>query len=175
MTSERVQRRGALARAEADLARGRTYAAIRRLRSLLVADPADLEVRSRLARAYRRTGNLTEAGRWAYLTAELRPDEEAAFLRAYPSPWVRLRVLRFVGTPEVLPREAADRLRRLVVAAQIAGPPRPRPAILPGADEEQDRRHGSLVPCLVVVLSFALLSALAVIGAVRVWRWWVNF
>ncbi len=161
-------------RVESDLANGHTHAAIQRLRSLLVADPADLDLRARLARVYRDTGNLTEAGRWAYLTTELGPEEEAAFLRGYPSPWLRLRVLRFAGPAEVLAPEATQRLRRLVTEAQVVGPPRQRP-ILPIPSDASEIRHGNLVPCLVVVVSFALLCTLAVVGALRVWHWWINF
>jgi hypothetical protein len=158
----------------ADLADGRTYAAIQRLRSLLATDPGDLDLRLRLARAYRGTGNLTEAGRWAYLTAELEPEEEAAFLRAYPSPWLRLRVLRYPGSAAGLPAEAAERLRRLVVAARVAGPPRSN-AVLPLPTDELNEQRGTLLPCLVVVLSLLLLTTLAVIGALRVWHWWLDF
>jgi Tetratricopeptide repeat len=166
-----VERRGALTRAAADLARGHTHAAIQRLRSLLVADPSDLAVRTMLARAYRQAGNLVEAGRWAYLTDELRPDEEAAFLRAYPSSWLRLRSLRYPGDPHTLAPEPAARLRRLVIAAHLAGPPRLLPA---EPARPPERRHGTLFPCLYVIVILTAAAALAVIGAVRVWDWWVN-
>jgi hypothetical protein len=168
-----VERRGALARAEADLAQGRTHSAIQRLRSLLAADPGDPVVRSRLAAAYRSSGNLVEAGRWAYLTEDLIPEEEAAFLRAYPSPWLRLRVLRFVGSPDSLGPQAGERLRRLVVSAHLTGPPRTPGAVPPFG--EVDQRHGTLVPCLFVVVTMLVATALAVIGAVRLWDWWQSF
>ncbi len=164
-------RRGALARAEADLAAGRTHAAAARLRSLLVAEPLDLAVRGRLAEAYRRAGNLVQAGRWAYLTTQLRPEEEVAFLRAYPSPWVRLRVLRYPGAPESLPPVPAERLRRLVVAAHLTGPP-PRPVPLPSGAVLREQRRGNLVPCLFVFISLTVMMALVIIGIVRVWDWW---
>ena len=167
-----MERRGALARAEADLAHGRTHSAIQRLRSLLAADPGDPVVRSRLAAAYRNSGNLVEAGRWAYLTEELIPEEEAAFLRAYPSPWLRLRVLRFPGSPDSLGPQAAERLRRLVVSAHLTGPPR-TPGAIPFTEAEQ--RHGTLVPCLFVAVTMLVTTALAVIGAVRLWDWWQSF
>lgn len=161
---------GALSRAEADLAAGHTYAATQRLRSLLVQRPDDLVIRARLAHAYRQAGNLVAAGRWAYLTGDLRPEEELAFLRAYPQPWLRLRALRYPGTPESLPPAPADRLRRLVVAAHLAGPPARSP--LPTAAPSPEKRHDSLVPCLFVLITFTVLAALAVIGVARVWQWW---
>ncbi len=164
-----MERSGALARAAAELERGRTHAAIQRLRSLLATDPADLVVRAALAEAYRRAGNLAEAGRWAYLTDELRADEEAAFLRAFPSSWHRVRALRYLPGPETLAPEPAARLRRLVIAAHLAGPPRVLVAPPP-----PEHRHGNLVPCLYVVVTLTVAAVLAVIGAVRVWDWWVN-
>jgi DNA-binding SARP family transcriptional activator len=165
-----VERRTALTRAAADLARGHTHAAIQRLRSLLVTDPTDLVIRARLAQAYRQAGNLVEAGRWAYLTDELRPNEEAAFLRAYPSSWLRLRALRYPADPQTLAPEPAARLRRLVIAAHLAGPPR-LPAAPPRPPE---KRHGTLFPCLYVVVILTAATVLAVIGAVRVWTWFID-
>jgi hypothetical protein len=104
----------------------------------------------------------------------LEPEEEASLMHAYPSPWLRLRVLRYPGAAEGLPAEAAERLRRLVVAARVAGPPRAN-TILPVPADELNGQHGTLLPCLVVVVSFLLLTALAVIGALRVWHWWLDF
>jgi len=86
-----------LARAKRDLAQGHTDLAIRRLRGYLATEPNSLEVRRVLAAIYRQTGNYAEAGRWGYLTADVRPVELTAFERANPSPFVRLRMLNFTA------------------------------------------------------------------------------
>jgi hypothetical protein len=82
-----------------------------------------------------------------------------------------LRVLRYVGTPDALPPEAAERLRRLVVAAHLAGAPRQR---TPPLEAQPEHRRRNLVPCLFVLVVMLGLIALAIIGALRVWDWWVN-
>src|SRR5262249_2118994 len=89
-----------------------------------------------LASVYRQTGNLVEAGRWAFLTNDLRPEELAAFERAHSSAWLRLRMLRWSGDPERLPSaEARNRLIELIASAEAEGPPdrSPVPVRLPGA------------------------------------------
>jgi hypothetical protein len=92
-----------LVRVKNDLAQGHTYLAIQRLRTLAAVDPADLEVHRMLAAVYRQTGNPVEAGRWAFLTDDLRPDELAAFERANPDPWLRLRLVDWPADPATLP------------------------------------------------------------------------
>ena len=109
-----------LARAKRDLAQGHTDLAIRRLRGYLATEPNSLEVRRVLAAIYRQTGNYAEAGRWGYLTADVRPVELTAFERANPSPFVRLRMLNFTADPRHLPPAAQDRLRVLIVQAEVA-------------------------------------------------------
>lgn len=110
---------GVLDRVAADLARGSTHSAIQRLGSLVAAHPHDLDLRRRLAAAYRRVGNRIQAGRWDYLTLGADPAEIQAFERAYPSARARLRQLRWPHRPgEAATQYARDRLRRLVAEAE---------------------------------------------------------
>lgn len=153
-----------LARVKTDLAHGHTYVAIQRLRTLVAVDPDDLEVYRLLAGVYRQTGNLVEAGRWAFLTEDLRPDELAAFERANPHPWLRLRLIQWNGDPAALPDDAARaRFQALRKSAERAGPP-DRWA---GADQQPAGR-GSAIPCLFVAVTLAILGSLAAIGMFRV-------
>jgi hypothetical protein len=113
-----------LARVDADLRAGHADAAARRLRALLAATPHNVDVYRRLAAVYRQAGNLAEAGRWGFVTAEVTPEELAAFERAHPSPWLRLRLLNWTVRPRRVPdRAARKRLRALRASARRAGPP----------------------------------------------------
>jgi hypothetical protein len=125
-----------LSRVDADLARGDTRLATRRLAGLLGADPQDLEVRARLADTYRRAGDLPEAGRWGFLTEDTEPHEVAAFVRKHPSPADRLRVLRLRGeNPRGLGPLAGPRYADLVAAAAAdVRPPVPPASPAPPAD-----------------------------------------
>jgi Family of unknown function (DUF6584) len=158
-----VAKSDVLARVKNDLAQGHTYVAIQRLRTLLAVDPDDLEVHQVLADVYRQTGNLVEAGRWSFLTGQPHPDELAAFERAHPDPWLRLRLIRWHGDPVLLPNAAARaRLSALRRAAERAGPP-----------DRWNRRdsapqsRGTTVPCLFVAVALAVLGSLAAIGVLR--------
>jgi hypothetical protein len=155
-----------LARVDSDLALGHTHIATQRLRTLLAADPDDLEVRRLLAAVYRQTGNRVEAGRWSFLTDEVVPAELAAFVRANPSPWLRLRLLAWAGDPRTLPATTRERLLALVQEAEAAGPP-PRWQEI---HREQSSRS-SLIPCLFVLLTVGAVLALAAVGVVRISRW----
>jgi hypothetical protein len=108
-----------LDRVATDLANSRTQPAIQRLSSLVAAHPTDLDLRMRLASIYRLTGNLVEAGRWAYLYAGADPAEIGAFERAFPSPAVRLRKLRWPARDAHAATEYAR--RRLAELAAAAG------------------------------------------------------
>ena len=164
-----------LARAKRDLAQGHTDLAIRRLRGYLATEPNSLEVRRVLAAIYRQTGNYAEAGRWGYLTADVRPVELTAFERANPSPFVRLRMLNFTADPRHLPPAAQDRLRVLTVQADRVGPPPgwqqrpPSPAHEPEPDVP--KRRSNTVPCLYVAIALTVLAALAAIGVYRMIMW----
>jgi hypothetical protein len=159
-----------LARVQSDLAHGRTHQATQRLRTFLANEPDDLEIRRALAAIYRRTGNLAEAGRWSYLTDDVRPEEIAAFERANPSPWLQLRLLQFTADPAMLCEPARARLMNLAERAQRVGPP----DIWSGpASLERPARRGNTVPCLFVVIALTVFAVLAVIGVYRaiVWIW----
>lgn len=154
-----------LARVKSDLALGHTNLAIRRLRTLIATDPGDLEVRALLASVYRQTGNLVEAGRWGYLSDDLRPAELAAFERAHPSPWMRLRLLRIPDRMVGAPVAALRRLDALVAEAERFGPP-------PIWDEPSAPRRKSVVtvPCLFVVVTLGAFGALVALGGYEVLR-----
>jgi len=159
-----------LARAKQDLAQGHTFVATRRLRAYLANDPNNLEVRRVLAAIYRQTGNLAEAGRWGFLTAEVTPAELVAFERANPSPFLRLRLLHFTADPRKLPPAARDRLRVLEIQVDRVGPPPD------WVDEEQPARkpRRNTVPCLFVVIALAIFLALAAVGIYRVVTWLIQ-
>jgi Family of unknown function (DUF6584) len=160
------------ARVDNDLSLGHTYLAIRRLRAYLGSNPNDLAARRLLAAVYRQTGNLVEAGRWGFLTEEVHPAEVIAFERANPSPWLRLRLLRFEGKPKMLPPAAQDRLRVLTVQAERVGPP----AIWTGPDHpEPRRRQRNALPCLFVVVALSAFAALVAIGVYRAVMFIINY
>ncbi|MBX6357655.1 MAG: tetratricopeptide repeat protein [Micromonosporaceae bacterium] len=152
-----------LARVKNDLALGHTHTAIQRLRTLVAVDPNDLELHRLLAEVYRQTGNLVEAGRWSFLTEDARPEELAAFERANPDPWLRLRLIRWNGDPATLPDKAAwSRLWALRQAAERAGPPDRWQH-----DDQAATTASSRIPCLFVTAALVVLGALGAIGVVR--------
>lgn len=163
-----------IARVAVDLEQGHTYRATHRLRTYLANDPNHLEIRELLAEVYRQTGNLVEAGRWSYLSDELRPEELAAFEHANPSPWLRLRLLHFSADPAILPAAAQDRLRVLTVQAERLGPP----PIWRGPVEPDDvplPPSGTAVPCLFVAIVLVVFGALVGIGLYRAVMWAIHF
>jgi hypothetical protein len=161
-----------LARVKNDLVRGHTHLAIQRLRTFLATQPHDLEARQALASIYRRTGNLAEAGRWAYLTSDVRSEEIAAFEHANPSPWLQLRLLQFSADPAILSGPARARLMMLAADAQRVGPP----SIWDGpASMERPPRSGNTLPCLFVVIALAVFGVLTAIGVYRAMIWLVHF
>jgi hypothetical protein len=167
-----VARTDGFARVRADLQAGRTDAAIRRLRSMLAANPSDMRARAALAEVYRRIGNPVEAGRWAFLGDTLTPQELAAFNRAHPSPWLRLRLLRYPDPPESLanPR-ARERLEGLVDAAERYGPP---PRYRGPTGSRMPPRYTRTIPCLFVVMVIVVTGVLALIGLLRLVDWFVH-
>ncbi|HKT05844.1 MAG TPA: DUF6584 family protein [Rugosimonospora sp.] len=152
-----------LSRVKVDLAHGRTHLARQRLRTLLAIDPDDLDVRDLLADVYRQSGNPVEAGRWAYLSPGLDADEATAFERAHPSPWLRLRLLRYTGDPDELTPAARDRLRALTAEAEKLGPP----PDWQGTGEAPGERRGLGLPCLFVAIALLILGTLVAIGIYR--------
>jgi hypothetical protein len=165
-----VAKADVLARVRADLAAGHTHMAIQRLRTLLATLPDDVEVRAVLASVYRQTGNLVEAGRWGFLTTDVRPTELSAFAKANPDPWQRLRLLQFSGDPIDLPDGVTDRLVELAEEAQNSGPP-----TLPVGDYRVPAQsHGAAWPCLFTLIVLSTVTVLAGIGVVRIIAWLVD-
>jgi hypothetical protein len=162
-----VAKADVLARVKRDLAAGHTYLATQRLRTLIASHPDDLEIYRLLASVYRQTGNLTEAGRWSFLTDEVRPEELAAFARVHADPWSRLRLLRWPGDPATLAEPIRDRLAALLAEAEGSGPPE----IWVGSYHAPAKSRGSLLPCLFTAATLAAIGALAVIGAMRALAW----
>jgi hypothetical protein len=167
-----VAKRDVLARVKADLEHGRTHIAIQRLRTLIAINPDDLEVRETLASVYRLAGNAVEAGRWSFLADEVIPEEIAAFERANPAHWLRLRMLRFSGDPGALAPAARDRLVHLAELAKQTGPP----AIWTGPTAvEFVPRRGITLPCLFVAVALTIFAALAAIGFYRSLLWLIRY
>jgi hypothetical protein len=160
------------ARVTDDLAHGHTHVAIQRLRTLLATQPQDLEVRRALASIYRRIGNLSEAGRWAYLSDDLRSEEITAFERANPSPWLQLRLLQFTADPAILSDAARARLMELAAQAQRVGPP----SIWTGPSTlERLPRRRNMFPCLFVFIALSAFAVLTAIGVYRAVVWFAQF
>jgi uncharacterized protein DUF6584 len=161
-----VAKSDVLARVKNDLALGHTYTAVQRLRTLLAVDPDDLEVHRTLAAVYRQTGDLVEAGRWSFLTEDPCPEELAAFERANPDAWLRLRLIRWNGHPVMLPNAAArSRLSALRDAADRSGPP-DRWNQLNAATASRSTR----IPCLFVTVTLVVLGSLAAVGVFQAIR-----
>jgi hypothetical protein len=162
-----VAKADVLARVRADLAAGHTHVAIQRLRTLLATLPDDVEIRSLLASVYRQTGNPVEAGRWGFLTDEVRPDELAAYAKANADPWQRLRLLHFSGDPSVLSDTVAQRLIQLADEAQLSGPP----TRWSGDYRPPSPARSVTWPCLFTAIAMISITVLAGFGALRVLKW----
>jgi predicted Zn-dependent protease len=162
-----VAKADVLARVRADLAAGHTHLAIQRLRTLLATLPEDLEVRSLLANVYRQTGNLVEAGRWGFLTDDVRQDELAAYEKANSDPWQRLRLLHFAGDPAALPDAAEERLAQLAEEAQQSGPP----TQWSGGYRPPPESRSATFPCLFTAIVISAVIVLAGIGALKIVDW----
>jgi Family of unknown function (DUF6584) len=131
-----------------DLALGHTHLATQRLRTFLALEPTNIGARRLLTSVYRQTGNLVEAGRWAFLCdAEPRAEELAAFIRANPSPYLRLRLLHWPDDGRIGPP-----------AQWREAPPRPN-------------TRSAVLPCLFTVISLGVIGALFGLGAIRVLSW----
>ena len=112
-----------LARVEQDIERGHTHLALQRLAALAAEQPDDLEIRAMRGRINHAIGNFAEAGRWGFLTEEVDEQDLAAFERAFPSPWDRLRALKLRYDPSsVLGPRARERLAELIEEADESGP-----------------------------------------------------
>lgn len=166
-----VAKEQVLARIAADLRRGHYHPAMQRLASLTAAYPDDLDLRAQRAALYRQVGNLTEAGRWGFLTEEVTPEEIAAFERAHPGAWRRLLLLKLDADPaRRLGPVGGARLARLVEQAGQEGPAPvtwtdvgPRPQL--SASWRED------LPCLLAAVIGLIFIGLAVLGLVTLIRW----
>jgi Family of unknown function (DUF6584) len=127
-------------------------------------------VRAVLASVYRQTGNAVEAGRWGFLTDDVRPTELNAFAKANPDPWQRLRLLHFSGDPVGLPDGATERLVRLAEEAQASGPPTPSA----GDYRVPPEPHGTAWPCLFTVVVLSTVTVLAGVGVMKIIAWLVE-
>ena len=120
-----------ITRIRREMAAGHHQAAVRRLQTLAAVDPTDREVYDLLVQIHRDRGDLVGAGRWGFLTDAATPDEICAFERAHPSPWVRLRLLRWFGDPDDVENLAGrTRLTALTALAEQSGQLEPVPSPL---------------------------------------------
>ena len=161
-----MAKKDVLARVREDLESGHTYLATQRLRTLVSIDPEDFEIFRMLADVYRRTGNAVEAGRWGFLLDDATDEEIEAFERAHPWPWVRLRLIRWMGDPEKVPSESGrERLQALIEQVRESGDVGP-------ADrwtvEFGPRRKRRVWPIVIGVLVLTTAGVLGSIGLVRV-------
>lgn len=158
-----------LQRVEDDLERGHTHVAIQRLTTVVHNDPANLDLRRRLAEVYLRTGNLIEAGRWSYLLPDRDPAAVAAFERANRDPRARMNRLHWpvLGLPQA-PEFARQTLAALEREARTAAGARdPSTGVLLSRRERVSER------LFAVGMSGFLLVNLAVwvLGYVALVRW----
>lgn len=170
-TVSHVSAERTLAKVEEDLRSGDTTMAYTRLNSFLQSQPRELAARERLADLYRRDGNLVEAGRWSYLSADRDADEVAAFERACGRNPVRImRALQWRGFEDAAATEAA-RQRLIEVRERAEAKARKKldwSSRGRGTEPPWWKEGAPVIGCFVVGL---LLLALTVIGAVTVVGW----
>jgi hypothetical protein len=110
-----------LNRARAELAAGNVAAARNRMRGLVGSFPCVIAAREVLAETYRRSGDLAQAGRWAYATETLTDEEAAAFTHAYRNdPVLMMRALRWSDSDNAAPVSptVSHRLEQLKARAE---------------------------------------------------------
>jgi len=158
-----------LRRVEDDLDRGHTHVAIQRLTTLVHNDPADLDLRRRLAEIHLSTGNLIEAGRWSYLLPDRDPAAAGAFEKANRDPRARMNRLNWpvLGLPQA-PEFARRTLETLEHEARTAaGARHPSTGVLLSRRERTSERLFS-----VGISGFLLVNvAVWVLGYVALVRW----
>jgi hypothetical protein len=161
-----VTKSDVLARVAEDLAAGNTQRATQRLRTLVAAVPNDLEVYGRLTEVYRQIGNLAEAGRWGFVTDDVTDQELSAFEKTHPSPWLRLRMLRWTANAnEVADDNARERMSALVALARQSGPPQRYQGVLYNGESHHT------APALFVTTVLLLFSVVGGIGAFHIVYW----
>ena len=159
-----------LARVRSDIAAGDLGLARVRLQSALARDGSP-EVRRELVRVCRLSGDRAAAGRYAFLTADLRSEEEAAFAARHGGrATLMLRALGYLPEPHTLAPQVRARLREL--ERRRADDP---PGV--GTTAEVD---SSVIP-FAIAMTGCLLGALVgvtivVLGCVQAWQllssWW---
>lgn len=168
-----MAKKDVLARVREDLDHGHTYLATRRLRTLVSVEPTNFEVYRMLADVYRKTGNLVEAGRWSFLLDDATDEELAAFERAHPWPWVRLRLIRWMGDPAKVP-SAAGRERLEVLVNQVRESGEVGPADRWSMEFGPKRRRRRVWPVVVGMIFLIAAGAVGSLGVVRVIRYFFD-
>lgn len=147
----------------ADLARRR-----RALKDRVAAQPRRLDLRAELAAVYRAEGDAAQAGRWDHLSADARPHETAAFLRAFgDDPVAIMRVLRWRGSEQDASTPFARERLRAVRERAEATLGRPTTWDDPGA-VPPGRWEGVVV--LLGALAFLTVVVVGV-GTIGAWLW----
>ncbi|NHC13876.1 DUF6584 family protein [Motilibacter deserti] len=162
-----------LARVDADLAAGDARMATQRLRGLVASYPWRMDVRERLAAAYRMTGDAAQAGRWGYLPGVATPEELQAFAHATPDPLNRMRALRWAAAEDSAEPDVRARLRRLRDEAEATYERELRyealPATLAEPYESNKWLDRLVVAAIVATILFFVLGVAN--GVVTVVRW----
>lgn len=165
MTVERT-----FARVDEDLRAGDVDMALTRLRDLVRSLPQRIDARERLADVQRLRGNLVEAGRWSYLSAERDAAEVAAFERACDDDPVQImRALQWRGAEDDASTTAA-RERLLEVRARAQATSR-RTLTWESAGREVGGSRWDGLWAVGCVLGSIVLVGLMVVGAVTVAGW----
>ncbi|MCC2336006.1 DUF6584 family protein [Cellulomonas wangsupingiae] len=148
---------------DAELARRR-----RALKDRVTAQPQRLDLRAELAAVYRAEGNAAQAGRWGHLSPDVRPDETAAFVRAFgDDPVEIMRVLRWQGSEQDASTPLARERLRAVRKRAEASLGRTTTWEDPGGTPP-GRWEGVLV--LLGVLAFLTVVVVGV-GTIGAWLW----
>ena len=128
--------------------------------------PHDLDLRHELAAVYRAEGNLSQAGRWDYLSESADPRETSAFAHAFQDdPIALMRALRWIGSEDDAATEfARERLRLLRARA------RDRVGHAVSWEDPAAGRFGAWAGTLGCIAA-VLLVVLVVVGVVTVVRW----
>lgn len=135
------------------------------LKSKVMAEPQRLDLREQLAAVYRAEGNLSQAGRWNYLSQDTDPVETNAFAKAFhDDPLEIMRALRWTGSEDDASTEVArERLRSVRKAARDRV----------GHQVSWDKPEAGIrTPVMILGCAGVLLVlALVVVGAISTVRW----
>lgn len=163
MSSERDDGAEAVAASPEELRQRRHW-----LKSKVMADPQRLDLREQLAAAYRAEGNVSQAGRWNYLSENADPDETSAFAQAFQDdPVAIMRALRWTGSEDDAETEVArERLRAVRAAARDRVGHRV-------SWDKPDSDHASWWVTLGCAGLLVILG-LVVVGAITTVRWLID-